>query len=228
VSTLLLSTNAWQTLVPAFVLLHRLSVGTVRWGNFFMQIYWSLPAVKRFSRLPKIHSIRSETNAVVRVNQSHSPSGFGPVLLSSARHTRSLSRRIPGKPLLDIGRQLGAQAALQVLDTQVLGSLIQTHQVGREVRGSLLPPSCCDVAAVATSDSDLMQHDRLVFSARETEYIILGSPEELNVLPKKDLIFIQLPVVARNVERQLDWITIFDVPPLALQRSLVRPGIRNC
>jgi hypothetical protein len=84
------------------------------------------------------------------------------------------------------------------------------------------------VAAVATSDSDLMQHDGLVFSARETEYIILGSPEELNVLPKKDLIFIQLPVVARNVQRQLDWIEIFDVLPLALQRSLVRPGIRNC
>jgi hypothetical protein len=178
--------------------------------------------------LPEILSIRSETNAVVRVNQSHPPSGFGPVLLSSARHTRSLSRRIPGKPLLDIGRQLGAQPALQVLDTQVLGSLIHTHQVGREVRGAFLPPPCRDVAAVATSDSDLVQHDRLVFSARETQYIILSCLEKLNVLPKKDLIFIQLPVVARNVETQLDWITIFDVPPLALERSLARPGIRNC
>ncbi len=42
-----------------------------------------------------------------------------------------------------------------------------------------------------------MQHNGLVFSASETQDIFFGRPEELNVLPKKDLVFVQLPVVAR-------------------------------
>jgi hypothetical protein len=40
---------------------------------------------------------------------------------------------------------------------------MQTHQVGRKVRGAFLPHSRRDVAAVATLDSDLVQHDGLVF-----------------------------------------------------------------
>jgi hypothetical protein len=44
---------------------------------------------------------------------------------------------------------------------------MQTHQVGRKVSGAFLPHSRRDMAAVATSDSDLVQHDGLVFPASD-------------------------------------------------------------
>ncbi len=168
------------------------------------------------------HAIGSETNAIVRVDQSQHPSGFGPVCLASTRYTRPLSRRKPGKPFSNIGWHLGAQTSLQVLDAQVLGGLIQAHQVGREIRRALLPPSHRNLAAVTTSDSNLVQHDGLVFPTRKTHYVILSRLEEFNVLPKKDLVFVQHSVISWNIKSQPHWIMIFCVIFFAVVRCFLR------
>jgi hypothetical protein len=107
---------------------------------------------------------------------------------------------------------------------------MQTHQVGRKVRGAFfrIPaatwlqwqhriPTWCSTMGLFFPR--VILHKMSFFK----------SPEQLDVSAKKDLVFVHLPVIVRYVESQLDWIAIFIVLPLlALERSLARPGIRNC